>query len=414
MHIKNGRVYPTPPRPSPQQQELSSSAATSSSASLVPYCVSGEDESSSSDSEAPQPSSSDMPSLGEVSPFSSHSKPVPASSSILTAISKRQSCTSTGTSASGETVCSVTPSSNRNSSASCTAVSKSVQTKRSDTSNLNTRTDSGFTSLSGIKIESGSEVKSPQTDGICSQSSIGFVPRGNAGSEHDAAKCSLLLSENLQSRKMDVRNSSVSHSRNDTESGESWGAENRGNSVTPSGIRQFAEKEVTDSSTTVRVSLPPSHENHNTGWQVTDLLFHSPTVAGETSDSSSNSIANSTTGWAVSDVKQKHSSVSVKRKEPVPKCCCSDSAVNANETKLLKGEAEAWKSCSDSGTNVECKNVSTTPKSGHVRKRKTGDEDNSQEALSHSTSKDIREDSYSKEYIRKQEKKLKRLKKHKK
>jgi len=411
MHIKNGRVYPTPPRPSPQRQELSSSAATGSAASLVPYSVSGEDESSSSDSEAPQPSSSDMPSLGEVSPFSSHSKPVLASSSILTAISKRQSCTSTGTSASGETVCS---SSNQNSSASYTAVSKSVQTKRSDTSNLNTRTDSGFTSLSGIKVESGSEVKSPQTDGICSQNSIGFVPRGNGGSEHNAAKCSLLLTENLQSRKMDVRNSSVSHSRNDAESGESWGAENRGNSVTPSGIRQFVDKEVTDSSTTVRVSLPPSHENHNTGWQVTDLLFHSPTVAGETSDSSSNSIANSTTGWAVSDVKRKHSSLSIKCKEPVPKCCCSDSAMSVNETKLLKGEAEAWKSCSDSGTGVEYKTVSTTTKSGQMKKRKTCDEDKSREALSHSTSKDIREDSYSKEYIRKQEKKLKRLKKHKK
>lgn len=413
MHIKNGRVYPTPPRPAPQQQELSSSAATSSAASLVPYCVSGEDESSSSDSEVPQPSSSDMPSLGEVSPFSSHSKPVLANSNILTAISKRQSCTSTGTSASGETVRSVTPSSNRNSSTSCTAVSKSVQTKRSDTSNLNKRTDSGFTSLSGINVESGSEVKSPQTDGICSQNSIGFVPRGNAGSERDAAKCSLLLTENLQSRKMDVRNSSVTH-RNDAESGESWGAENRGNSVIPSGIRQFVDKEVTDSSTTVRVSLPPSHENHNTGWQVTDLLFHSPTVAGETSDSSSNSIANSTTGWAVSDVKLKHSSVSVKHKEPVPKYCCSDSAMNANETKLLKGEAEAWKSCTDRGTSVECKNVSATTKSGQMRKRKACDEDNSRETLSQSTSKDIREDCYSKEYIRKQEKKLKKLKKHKK
>jgi hypothetical protein len=161
------------------------------------------------------------------------------------------------------------------------------------------------------------------------------------------------------------------------------------------------------------VSLPPSHENHNTGWQGTDLLFHSPTVAGETSDSS-NSIANSTTGWAVSDVKLKHSSVSIKRKEPVPKFCCSDNAVNANESKLLKGEAEAWKSCNDSGASVECKNVSTTPKSGHMRKRKACDEDNSGEALSHSTSKDIREDCYSKEYIRKQEKKLKKLKKHKK
>lgn len=411
MHIKNGRVYPTPPRPSPQQQELSSSAATTSAASLVPYCVSGEDESSSSDSEAPQPSSSDMPSLGETSPFSSHSKPVLANSSILTATSKRQSCTNTGTSASGETVCS---SSNRNPSASCTAVSKSVQTKRSDTSNLNTRTDSGFTSLSGIKVESGSEVKSPQSDGICSQNSIGFVPRGNAGIENDAAKCSLLLTENLQSRKTDVRNGSVSHSRNDAVSGESRGAENRGNGVAPSGTRQFVDKEITDGSTTVRVSLPPSHENHNTGWQVTDLLFHSSTVAGETSDSSSNSVANSTTGWAVSDVKQKHSSVSVRCKEPVPKCCCSDST-SANETELLKGEAEAWKSCSDSGASVECKTVSTTPKSGHMKKRKTCDDDNkSQETLSHSTSKDIREDSYSKEYIRKQEKKLKRLKKHKK
>ena len=413
MHIKNCRVYRTPPRPS-QQQELSSSAATSSAASLVPYCESGEDESSSSDSEAPQPSSSDMPSLGEVSPFSSHSKPVLASSSIITANSKRQSCTSTGTSASGETICSVTPSSNRNSSASCTAVSKSVQTKRSDTSNLNMRTDSGFTSLSCMNVESGSEVKSPQPDGICSQSSIGFMPRGNAGSEHDAAKCSLLFADNLQSRKMDVRNSSVSHSRNDAESGESWGEENRGNSVTVSGVRQFVDKEVTGSSTTVKVSLPPSHEKHNTGWQVTDLLLHSPTVAGETSDSSSNSIANSTTGWAVSDVKQKHSSVSVKHKEPVPKCCCSDGAVNVNETKLLKGETEAWKSCTDSGTNVECKNVSTTPKSGHLRKRKACGEENSQESISHSTSKDIREDSYSKEYDRKQEKKLKKLKKHKK
>jgi hypothetical protein len=222
------------------------------------------------------------------------------------------------------------------------------------------------------------------------------------------------LTENSQSRKTDVRNSSVAHSRNDAESGGSWGAENRGNSVTPSGIRQFVDKEVTDSSTTVRASPPPSHENHNTGWQVTDLLFHSPTVAGETSDSSSNSIANSTTGWAVSDVRTKHSSVSIKRKEPVPKCYCSDSSVNANETKTLKGEAETWKSCADSGTSVECKNVSTTPKSGHTRKRKAFDDDNSREALSRSTNKVVRKDSYSKEYIRKQEKKLKKLKKHKK
>jgi ketol-acid reductoisomerase len=87
--------------------------------------------------------------------------------------------------------------------------------------------------------------------------------------------------------------------------------------------------------------------------------------------------------------------------------------VNASETKLLRGEAEAWKSCPDRGTSVECKNVSTTPKSGHVRKRKACDEDN-REALSNSTSKDVREDCYSKEYIRKQEKKLKKLKKHKK
>lgn len=415
MHIKNGRIYRTPPRPSPQQQELSSSAATSSAASLVPYCESGEDESSSSDSEAPLPSSSDMPSLGEVSPFSSHSKPALASSNILTAISKRQSCTSTGTSASGEAVCSVTPSSNRNPAASCTAVSKSVQTKRADTGSLNTCTDSGFMSLSGINVESGSEVKSLQPDGICSQSSIGFMPHGNAGSEHDAAKRSSFFAENLQIRKMDVRNSSLSHSRNDAESGESWGAENRGNSVTLSGVRQFVEKEVTDSSsTTVKVFLPPSHEKHSTGWQVTDLLNHSPTVAGETSDSSSNSIANSTTGWAVSDVKQKHSSVSTKHKEPAPKCCCSDSAVNVNETRLLKGEAEPWKSCIDSVRSVECKNVSTTPKSGHLRKRKACDEENSWEALSHSTSKDMKEECYSKEYDRKQEKKLKKLKKHKK
>jgi hypothetical protein len=222
------------------------------------------------------------------------------------------------------------------------------------------------------------------------------------------------LAENLQSRKVDVRNSSVSHSRNDTESGESRGTENGGNGVAPSGVRQFVDKDITDSSMTLKVSLPPSHENHNTGWQVTDLLFHSPTIAGEISDSSSNSIANSTTGWAVSDVKQKHSSVSVKRKEPVPKCHFSEGVVNVNETKSLKGEAEAWKSCVDSGTSVECKNVSTTPKSGHMRKRKACDEVISQEAVSHSTSKDIREDCYSKEYVRKQEKKLKKLKKNKK
>jgi hypothetical protein len=269
-------------------------------------------------------------------------------------------------------------------------------------------------SLSGITVESGSDVKSVQPDGTCSQSSTGFIPRGNAGSEHDTEKRSLLLAENLQIRKMDVRNSSVSHSRNDAESGELRGAEKRGNSVTPSGVRQFMDKEVTDGSTTVKVSLPPGHEKHSTGWQVTDLLFHSPTVAGETSDSSSNSIANSTTGWAVSDVKQKHSSVSTKHKEPVPKCCCSDSVVNVNETKLLKGEPEPWKSYIDSVTNVECKNVSTTPKSGHLRKRKACDEENSREALSHSTSKDIKEECYSKQYNRKEEKKLKKLKKHKK
>jgi hypothetical protein len=104
----------------------------------------------------------------------------------------------------------------------------------------------------------------------------------------------------------------------------------------------------------------------------------------------------------------------MKRKEPVPKCRFSDGAVIANDTKSLKGEAEAWKSCVDSGASVECKNASTTPESGHVKKRKACDELNSRETVSHSTSKDIREDCYSKEYIRKQEKKLKKLKKHKK
>lgn len=413
-HIKNGKVYRTPPRPSPQQQELSTSAATSSAASLVPYCESGEDESSSSDSEAPPPSSSEMPGRGEMSPFSSHSKPVLASSNILITMSKLQSCTSTGTSTSGETVCSVTPSSNRNPAASCTAVSKSVQTKRSDESSLNMCTDRELVSLSGITVESGSEVKSLQPDGNCSQNSIGFVSHGSAGSDRDAARHRSLLAENLQMRKMDIRNSSISRSRSDAGSGELWGAENRGNTVTLSGVRQFVEKDVTDSSGTVKASVPPGHEKHNSGWQVTDLLCHSPTVPGETSESGINSIANSTTGWAVSDVKQKHSCVPTKHKEPVPRCACSDSAVTVNETKLFKGEPEPWKSNIDSVTSVECKNVSTTPKGGNLKKRKACDEQKSREALLHSTSKDIKGECYSKQFDRKQEKKLKKLKKHKK
>lgn len=377
MHIKNGKVYRTPPQPSPQRQELSASTAASSAASLVPYCESGEDESSSHDSEAAPPCSWDMPSLGEASPPSQHSRPVLISGKVpAKAILERNFCSSTSIPTSGETA-----NSSQYPKASCTAVGKSVQIKKSGTSNLSM-------SLSDLTVKSSSEVKSLQPEDICCESSTSSVSHGKARSGQDGGS---------QLMRLDMRNSSVSVAAE----------------VTSAEVRQNVDEDVTGSSTTVNTSVPTSHGKHSAAWQVTDLLHHSPSVAIESSGSS-NSFANSTTDWTVSDIKQKLNYISSKCKGPFAhKSCCPD-----NDMKLLKDESELSGSHIDSATtHTESEGDNMTVRAGHVKERKNCDEE-IQTILPRPESKNIGvsdvEEHNLKQYSRKREKKPKKLKKHKK
>ncbi|PNF25263.1 hypothetical protein B7P43_G12579 [Cryptotermes secundus] len=382
MHIKNGKVYRTPPQPSPQRRELSASTAASSAASLVPYCESGEDESSSCDSEAAPRCSWDMPSLGEVSPPSQLSRPVLISGKVpAKTILERNICSSASVPTSGETA-----NSSQYPKASCTAVGKSVQIKKSDTSNLSM-------SLSDLTVKSNSEVKSLQPEDICCESSTSSVSHGKARSGQDGGS---------QLMRLDIRNSSVSVA----------------SEVTSAEVRQNVDEEVTGSSTTVNTSVPSSHGKHSTAWQVTDLLYHSPSVASESS-SSSNSFANSTTDWTVSDIKQKLNHISSKCKGPFAhKSCCPDSDITVNDMKLIKDESELSLSHIGSATtHTKSEGDSVTVRAGHVKETKNCDEE-IQTTLSQPESNNMKvsdvEECNLKQYSRKREKKPKKLKKHKK
>jgi hypothetical protein len=302
-------------------------------------------------------------------------------------ILERNCCASTGIPTSGETV-----NSSQYPKANCTAVGKSVQIKKSDISNVNT-------SLSDLTLKSSSEVKSLQSEDISCQNSISSVSHVNARSDQDGSKSGSHL------RTVDIRNSSVLHSISVA------------TEVTSSGVRQSVDEEATDSSTTLNMSVPSSHGKHSTAWHVTDLLYHSLSVASESS-SSCNSFANSTTGWTVSDIKQNLNDISSKCKGPFAhKPCCSDSDATANGMKSLKDESELLKSNIGNVTHAESKgdSVTVTVRSVHIKKRKNCDEE-IQTILSQPESKSIRvsdvEEHNSIHSTMKREKKLKKFKTH--
>jgi hypothetical protein len=236
-------------------------------------------------------------------------------------------------------------------------------------------------SLSDLTVKNSSEVKSLQPEDVCCQNSICSVSHANARSDQDGSK------SGSQSRRVDVRNSCVSVAAE----------------VSSAGVRQNVNEGVADCSMTVNMSVPSSHGKHSTAWQVTDLLHHSPSVASESS-SSSNSFANSTTDWTVSDIKQKLIHVSSKCKGPLAhKCCCSDGNVTANDIGIA--------------TRAEIEGDSVRLRDGHVKETKNSDEQK-QRNLLQPASKNIGvsdiDEHNSKQNGRKRDKKLKKLKKHKK
>lgn len=488
MQIKNGKVYYPPPHPSSEQPEPSASAAASSAASLVPYCESDEDESSSDASEAAPPCSWDMPSLGEVSPSSPHSKPVLVCNKVPTMNNLKENFISSAeVPASREMISSLASGNSQNPATVCTAVGESVHTMKSDVSSSSTSANSRFVSISDLGGKISSELKSPQVEDIYSKSSIGFVPRDKCKvdnirtDQNDSCfinrSVSLLpgkgISENSHLRKVDVsypsqsRSSSVSHSKNGAESMESSSTINgmleiRGKKVSPSVTNTTPEdrqsmdlassKELTEYSTTVNlrvnVSHPAGRGKSNTGWQVTNLLHHSPYVASESSNGS-NSITNSTTGWDVSDVEQKCNYASANTsKLAAHKSPCPDSyvytKVSHSEVKLLKDEPDVKKNAlwrkfyldsmvpnSPSTESEQClvngDSIRTKSEMGsvNVKKRKHSDSATSceemQVVLSPSSQRtkhrqvgDSSIEECTSKHHKKREKKLKKLKKHKK
>jgi hypothetical protein len=255
--------------------------------------------------------------------------------------------------------------------ASCTAVGKSVLIKKADTSNISM-------SLSDLTAKNSSEVKSLQREDVCCQNSIGSASHGNARSGQDSSK------SGSQSRRVDVRNSCVSAAAE----------------VTSAGVRQNVDEGVTDCGMAVNMAVPSSHGKQCTGWQVTDLLHHSPSVASE-SGSSNNSFANSTTDWTVSDIKQKLNHVSIKCKGPFAhKSCCSDGDVTANDIRIA--------------TRAEMEVDGVTVRGGHVKERKNPDESiqrNSLQLESKNIGVSDVDERNSKQNGRKREKKLKKHKK---
>ncbi|KDR20325.1 Ubiquitin carboxyl-terminal hydrolase 36 [Zootermopsis nevadensis] len=406
MHIKNGKIYHPPPQPSPQLQEPSVSTAASSTASLVPYCESGEDESSSGDSEAAPLCSLDMPSLDEENPSTPHNKPV--------------------------LVCKKTPTKN-NSKGNFNSFA-GIPTSREMIPSL----------TSGSNQNPAANNKSPQAEDISVQNSTGVVSH-NTNTDQDEG-CSVSKSSSVLPGKS-ISESSLSG--NGVESIESQGAcngmlDNQGNEVRPTvrstipKVRQsmdlVSNKVVTDCSTTVNLhvnlSFPTIRGKSNTCWQVTDLLLHSLSVARENS-SGRNTVASSTTDWAVSDVRQKFNHSSTNINKPVAlKLSCSNSCLNTrvNEKKLLADEPDAsvntlWKSYVD---NVAPKSTSEQNLVNgdsitiiyETKKRKYLDGVTNCEEMQSSQkkrSKNVR-DSNIEEHASKQEreKKLKKLKKHKK
>jgi hypothetical protein len=356
-----------------------------------------------------------MPSLDEESPFSPHNRPVHVCKKAPTKInSKGNFISSAGIPTSGEMVPSVAAGNNQNPAANS---------------------------------------KSPQAEDISVQNSISIVSHDNAITDQDQSYSVSMSSSVLPGKSI----SENSHSENGSESVESQGTcngmvDNRGNKVSPSvrnttpKVRQSmdlaSDKEVTDCSTTlnlhVNLSLPTVRGKSSTCWQVTDLLLHSSSVASENS-SGSNTVANSTTDWAVSDVKQKFNHTSTNTNKPdALKSSCSDSDIytRVNEEKLLADEPDVnintvWKSYMDSVApkptsephlvNGDSITTEYEMKSVHGKKRKYLDDATNCEEIQSSQrkkSKNVRdsniEEHTSKHYNKKQEKKLKKLKKHKK
>ncbi|XP_069701386.1 ubiquitin carboxyl-terminal hydrolase 36 [Periplaneta americana] len=474
MHIKNGKVYRSPPQPSPQQQEPSASTAASTAASLVPYCESGEDDSSSSDSEEPPTCLWDMPSLGEVSPSSPHSKPVPVSNKVPSKTNLKRNN-------SAESVLPLATSSNQISESNCTVVGKSVQAKRSDLNIVNTSSVGDVSSIGDVSVSSGKSnsdaVKIKKTEDVPSQNSVSFVSQDKCKTDivktegHNTSSQGKLspdrnVTENLKLKRADMgcpsrsRNSSVSPSKNGAEGVDPWRTDvsvPEDKISSPVGSANPKIRQSTDSVTRkensetvnlhVNTSPATNRWKYNTGWQVTDLLLHSPSVASEGS-SSGNSVANSTTDWAVSDVKQKYNPNSRKIKKPTAhKLSCSDSdlhndvTVNSlkstlhSEVTLLKDESEfsknvAWKTYSDIAVskpesaeyigNGESETSKYDVRSVHVKKKRKSEEEIRSPSASPKwkKSKDDKDsdtdDPNSKQYNKKREKKLKKLKKHKK
>jgi hypothetical protein len=310
-----------------------------------------------------------MPSLGEVSPPSQHCRPVLIGSKVPSkSILERNFYSSMCIPTSGER-----SNSSQYPKASCTAVGKSVQIKKSDTSSLSV-------SLSDLTVRNSSEVKIVQSEDICCHNSIGSVSHANG--DQDGIK------SGSQSRRVDNRNNCVSVAAE----------------VTSAGVRKYVNEGVTGCSMTVNMSVLSSHGKVCTAWQVTDLLHHSPSVASESNSSSSNNFANSTTDWTVSNIKQKLIHVSSKCKGPFAhKFCCSDGSVTANDIGIA--------------THAESEGDSVRVSDGHVEERKNSDEQK-QRSIFQPENKNIRvsdiDEHKSKHNGRKREKKLKKLKKHKK
>ncbi|PSN57763.1 hypothetical protein C0J52_00345 [Blattella germanica] len=462
VHIKNGKVYRPPPQPSPQQQEPSASTAASSAASLVPYCESGEDESSSSDSE-PSPRLWDMPSLDDVSPSSPQSKTLPVNGKVSV---KTNSKRNFGISSNTESVSPPAVSSPQISMASCSSVSKSVQ--RIDPNSLSS-SNGGFTSPSASSNKNSSEnVKYKKVeDNNSSSNSVACLPLDKVRVEPDGSyllKKDPLLSgksvfDSSKPRKTDMgcpsrsRNCTFSPSKNSTENVDSWRTDNdvqennRNKIISPfrnstSKIRQSLDfapnKEIMSVNLHVNITPPANRTKHNSGWQVTDQLLHSPSIASESS-ASSTSVANSTTDWAVSDIKQKcNYSLKKSKKHSSSKTSCSDS--DAQNDVVVNSKNSPIKEVRDE-LEVALPNPSSVENSIHyfgngdvttkydaksiqAKKRQHIGETNSIEGITVLSSssqwtknKDHRdsdiEEYKNKEFSRKHEKKLKKLKKHK-
>jgi hypothetical protein len=295
--------------------------------------------------------------------------------------------------------------------------------------------------------------KSLQAEDISVRSNIGIVSYDNAVTDQDESYSVSKRSSMLPGKSA----SENSHSKSGSENMESQRAYNgildsRGNKVSPAvrnttpkvrqGMNLVSNKEVTDCSTTlnlhVNFSLPTIRAKSNTCWQVTDLLLHSSSVASEKS-SGSNTVAKSTTDWAVSDVKQKFNHTSTNANKPdALNLSCSDSGIytRVNEEKLSSDKPDVnintrWKSYMDivlpkpvSEQHLVNGDSLTTKyeiKSVQGKKRKYLDDATSSEDTQSSQrkkNKNVRDSSIeectSKHYNKKQEKKLKKLKKHKK